>query len=212
MGTVRHLPRVVPTRGDAPDDVGTGHPMRQVTEDVATDIDTWTPELAQLVAAFFDDMAPTWAEGRTDRNTVLADALDRGGPLRGPVVEIGAGTGIGTAVLADRFDHVVAGDLSGEMLGLLPSELASRVRLDASRLPFARGSVGTLVCVNMFLFAPEVRHVLAPGGALVWVNSIGTRTPIHLSAEAVASALGDDFDVVASEADWGTWAVAHRSG
>lgn len=212
MGTVRHLPRVVPTGGDAPDDVGTGHPMRQVTEDVAADVDTWTPELARLVGAFFDDLAPVWNEGRTDRNSVLADALDRGGPLPGPVVEIGAGTGIGTGILADRFEHVVAGDLSGEMLGRLPPDLASRVRLDASRLPFARGSVGTLVCVNMFLFAGEVRHVLAPGGALVWVNSIGTRTPIHLSAERVGSSLGDGFDVVASEADWGTWAVAHRSG
>ena len=96
------------------------------------------------------------------------------------------------------------------MLRLLPAQLASRVRLDASALPFAGASVGTLVCVNMLLFAHEVRRVLAPHGALIWVSSIGERTPIHLSAEQVATALGDDFEVTASRAGWGTWAVARR--
>ena len=65
-------------------------------------------------------------------------------------------------------------------------------------------SIGTLVCVNMLLFAGEVRRVLAPGGALVWVNSIGERTPIHLSADAVAAALGDGVTVTASRCGWGT--------
>lgn len=213
---VEELPAVVPPTGEPPEDIGTGHPMRDITERVATDAAAWTPELAGRVAAFFDDRAEEWAAHRSERSDVLIDAVDRGvgsgsaggsggaGALVGPVVELGAGTGAGTRVLAERADHVVAGDLAGEMLGHLPATLADRVQLDASVLPFPDRSIGTLVCVNMLLFAGEVRRVLAPGGALVWVNSIGERTPIHLSADAVAAALGDGVTVTASRCGWGT--------
>jgi SAM-dependent methyltransferase len=208
---VRELPAAVAPEGEPPEDIGTGHPMREVTELVAADPSAWTPELAARVAGFFDGKAGEWAAQRSDRSEVLADALDRGADrLAQPVVELGAGTGAGTRVLAERVDHVVAGDLAGEMLGHLPPTLADRVQLDASALPLADASVGTLVCVNMLLFADEVRRVLAPGGALVWVNSIGERTPIHLSAAAVGAALGDGFTVTASRCGWGTWAVARR--
>lgn len=204
---------VLPT-GERPADIGTGHRMREITELLAEQPDAWTSELASEVAAFFDELAPGWQAETSARSQVaLADLLARvGGELRSPVVELGAGTGSGTAALARRFDHVVAGDLSAEMIVRLPARLASRVRLDASRLPFADGSVATLLCANMFLFADEVRRVLSPGGSLVWVNSIGECTPIHLSAERVAAALGDGFAVTASRAGWGTWAVAtHRA-
>jgi SAM-dependent methyltransferase len=216
--SVEHLPPVVGETGEAPEDIGTGHPMREVTERVAADPSAWNAELAVLVGSFFDERAPDWAATRSAPSEVLADALDRGMPagsfggaaLEGPAVELGAGTGAGTRVLAERFDHVIAGDLAGEMLARLPSTLASRVRLDAARLPLPARSVGVVVCVNMLLFAHEVDRVLADRGALVWVNSIGERTPIHLSAETVADAMGDGYDVVASRCGWGTWAVAHR--
>ena len=210
-GPVRELGPVVPAEGEPPEDIGTGHPMRAVTEQVAADPSAWTSELAARVGSFFDERAGDWAAQRSDRSDVLVDALDRGlEQLLAPVVELGAGTGAGTRVLAERVEHVVAGDLAAEMLVHLPSELADRVRLDASALPFADGSVGTLVCVNMLLFADEVRRVLADSGALVWVSSIGERTPIHLSADALAAALGDGFSVTASRCGWGTWAVALR--
>lgn len=211
VAPVRELPAVVEPMGDPPEDIGTGHPMREVTELVAADPAAWTPELAARVGGFFDEKANEWAAQRSDRSEVLIDALDRGAPqLVTPVVELGAGTGAGTRVLADRVEHTVAGDLAGEMLRHLPSTLADRVQLDASALPFADRGVGTLVCVNMLLFADEVRRVLAPGGALVWVSSIGERTPIHLGAEAVAAALGEEFELTASRCGWGTWAVARR--
>lgn len=214
-GPVRELAPVVPAEGEPPEDIGTGHPMRQVTEQVAADPSMWTPELAARVGSFFDEKAGEWAAQRSDRSEVLLDALERGLPgLGAPVVELGAGTGAGTRVLADHVDgagRVVAGDLAAGMLEHLPAELAERVRLDASALPFADRSVATLVCVNMLLFSDEVRRVLAPSGALVWVNSIGERTPIHLGADAVAAALGDGFEVTASRCGWGTWAVARRT-
>ncbi|MFZ4516961.1 MAG: class I SAM-dependent methyltransferase [Microthrixaceae bacterium] len=216
---VRHLPPIDPPEGEAPGVArqgasGAEHPMRAVTEAVAADPSWWTPEQAARVAGFFDDMADGWdtrAGGDLGPGAVV-DALTRGGPFRGPVVELGAGTGAGTRVLTERLGPVLALDLSAGMLAHLHVPGALPVLGDASRLPVADGSVGTLVCLNMLLFADEVRRVLRGDGALVWVNSRGEHTPIHLSAEAVATALGDGFEVTASRIGWSTWAVARRVG
>lgn len=212
---VERLPIVVPPpSGEEPDDIGAGHPLREITERVAADQQAWTPDLAALVASFFDEVAPSWSrrDGHTEVLEALQDAMQRGGAMAMPVVELGAGTGAGTRLLADRFDHVVAGDLSSGMLERLPAELAARVRLDSSALPFPDGSIGTLVCVNMLLFPDEVDRVLRTDGALVWVNSIGERTPIHLSVDTLATVLGDGYELTASRAGWGTWVVARVRG
>ena len=209
---LQHLPVVVPPEGEPPQDIGTGHPMRDVTERVAADASAWTPELAEFVRGIFDEAAPGWeAQIATESDAATADALARGGPLAGPVLELGAGTGAGTRRLHADGREVVAGDLSVEMLSRLDPAIARRVRLDASRLPFGDATFGTVVCVNMLLFRHEVERVLRPGGSLVWVNSIGERTPIHLSAERLAEVLGDGWSLTASRAGWGTWAVARRS-
>ena len=211
--TLQQLPVVIPPEGEPPQDIGTGHPMRDVTERVAEDAGAWTPELAEFVRGIFDEIAPRWeAQIATESDDATADALERGGVLPEPVLELGAGTGAGTRRLHAQGYEVVAGDLSVEMLSRLDPAIASRVRLDASRLPFPDGSVGTVVCVNMLLFRQEVERVLRPDGALVWVNSIGECTPIHLGAERLAEVLGEDWSVTASRAGWGTWAVAHRQG
>ena len=57
----------------------------------------------------------------------------------------------------------------------------------------------------------EMWRVLAPGGALVWVSSLGDRTPIYLSAEEVEAALPGEWRGVASEAGWGSWCVTGRA-
>jgi SAM-dependent methyltransferase len=209
---VRELPMLIPAAGEPPDDIGSGHPMREVTERVARDRAAWDAALAADVGRRFEENAATWhLRHAEDRIAPLLDALDRGGDLPGPVVELGAGTGAGTELLVERLGAVVAVDLAIGMLHRLRVPGASRVQADASALPLPDRSVGTLVCLNMFLFADEVDRVLDPDGALVWVNSIGERTPIHLSAAAVADALGDGFRIVASRAAWGTWAVARRT-
>ncbi|MHB1138583.1 MAG: class I SAM-dependent methyltransferase [Microthrixaceae bacterium] len=211
--TVHHLPPVVLPTDEEPADIGTGHVMRAITERVAADAKNWTPAVAAQVADFFGELAPEWQAETSARSQIaLADLLDRvGAELTTPVLELGAGTGSGTVALAAHFGHVVAGDLTAGMIQRLPAELAARVQLDASALPVRSGSVATLVCVNMFLFAEEVRRVLLPRGALVWVNSIGERTPIHLSAEQVAASMGPEFAVTASRAGWCTWAIARRA-
>ena len=212
---IRTLETVVPAAPDRPDFAGPDHPMRKVTRQVAFEPDGWTPERAAKVAQLFDAMAPEWsARTSQERQDVLRDALARGeaGPrgFSGLCVEIGSGTGSSTEDLARVFDLVLALDLSREMLRHAPSAPGLRVQADAARLPLRDGAADAIVLVNALLFPREMDRVLAPDGVLVWVNSLGDRTPIHLPAEDVAEALPGPWQGVQSEAGWGIWCTLRR--
>ena len=47
-------------------------------------------------------------------------------------------------------------------------------------LPVADAPLDVVLMINMFLFPAEVDRVLPPGGHVVWVNTLGDQTPIHL--------------------------------
>jgi SAM-dependent methyltransferase len=221
--TLTHLDQVVPDPAELRGDGNEDHPMRRVTRQVAFEPGGWTRERADRVVALFDSLAPEWhtrmQPGRLDS---LVDALQRGGlddaersagasRAKELVVELGSGTGFATPLLVERFGagRVMAMDLSAEMLALAPA-VAPRVQADASRLPLRDGAVSALVLVNMLLFPAEVDRVLAPDGALVWVNSLAERTPIHLPAEDVGRALPGEWQAVAARAGGGTWCVLRR--
>jgi SAM-dependent methyltransferase len=212
-GAIRYLPRVIGEVGPRPGAAGEDHPMRRITRQVAFDPAGWTPARAAEVAAIFDELAPDWHTRDSEpRRQVVADALDRGGPIAtGAWLELGSGTGLVTPMLAECADVVVAVDLSAGMLALAPDDAGARVRADGSCLPLADGSLDAVLLVNAFLFPAEVRRVLRPGGAVVWVNTSGPSTPIHLPADDVAAALGSGWGGPASEAAWGTWAVLRNA-
>ena len=212
-GAITHLPQLLADPDDLVEVEGGAddHPMRRVTRQVAFDPTGWDPERAGKVADLFDSLAPVWHErmqpGRMDS---VLDALERGGIERwGLAVELGSGTGFAPPYLVDRFARVVAVDLSLEMLRHAVT-VAPRVQADAARLPLADGACDALVLVNMLLFPAEVDRVVAPGGVVVWVNSLAERTPIHLPADDVAAALPGRWGGVASRAGGGTWAVLRR--
>jgi SAM-dependent methyltransferase len=198
---------------DPPHMAGPDHPMRKVTRQVAFD-GAWGAERAAKVAALFDSMASEWDQPRRldqERWDALEDALERGDVPPGAVLELGSGTGLGTRVLArSLLGSVVALDLAAEMLAQAPAEFGFRVRGDASALPVRDGSVDVIVMVNALLFPAEVDRVLAPDGRVVWVNTVGEQTPIHLPAHDVASALPGAWSGVASRAGTGTWTVLCR--
>lgn len=205
----------LPARGAVPADHvahgGPDHPMRQVTEEVAADAAAWTPETAERVRAHFDELASEWhTRWRPDRLDGLVDAFERGGVAGRVCLELGSGTGLATPWLADRFPVVVAADLSAEMLARAPADAGFRVRTDGARLPLRDGSVDVAVLVNALLFPAELDRVLAPEGLLVWVNTSGEGTPIHLPAETVEQRLPGRWDGVASRAGSATWAVLRR--
>jgi SAM-dependent methyltransferase len=206
------LPTIITMKPDRPAVGGPDHPMRLLTAEVANSSSAWTPRRADEVSTLFDSLASTWKDrDGPERHDSLLDALDRGGPFRpGPCIEVGSGAGLATPVLRSAFDIVIAFDLSREMLAIADPE-SPRVRADSSTLPIRSRSVAVVALVNMFLFPAEVDRVLAPGGALVWVNSSGTETPIHLPAEDVVAALGGTWTGVHSGAGVGTWAVVRRA-
>jgi len=208
-----HLPRVIPALPGRPDLADENHPMRKVTRQAAFDAGGWTPERAAKVAELFDGLAPEW-NSRFSQNRLdpLEDAFARGGvAMPGVCLEIGSGTGLASPWLAEHFDQLVALDLSIEMLRRAPAGTGLRVQADAARLPVRSESVTSVVLINALLFPAEVVRVLSPSGTVVWVNTAGDRTPIHLPADDVERALPGQWQGTASEAGWGTWAVLRRA-
>lgn len=206
------LPRVIAELPDRPEIGGPDHPMRKVTRQVAFEPTGWTPERAGKVTELFNTLAPEWHTRMNEaRQEPLRDALERGGVKGGLCVEVGSGTGFGTRELVGHFDRILAVDIAMEMLQRAPAAHGSRVCADASALPLENGSADAIVLVNALLFPKEVERVLARDGALVWVNSVGDRTPIHLSADDVELALPGRWRGTASEAGWGTWCVLRRA-
>lgn len=192
------------------------HPMRIATRRAAgLDDRGWTAELRNEVAIYFDELAADW-HTRTwpERTAMVVDALERGlsavGSERELAVEVGSGIGTYSALLADRFAHVLAVDLSREMLKLAPAGPAHRVQADGSLLPVRDGAASAVVLINAFLFPLEVARVLSPGGALVWLNSRAEQTPIHLSVEELVAQLPGDWRGVSSRAGEGLWAVLEK--
>ena len=176
----------------------------------------WTADTRRHVRGFFDDLAAEWhTRTSPQRAAVVGDALARGLDAldlpAGPAVEIGSGTGAYSGLLAERFATVMAVDLSLEMLRRAPARPAHRVQADAARLPVRDRSAAAIVLINMFLFPAELERVLSPGGALVWVNSSGEQTPIHLSPDDLVAALPGAWTGVWSRAGEGLWCVLRRS-
>ncbi len=186
--------------------------MRAITRAVLADEAFWTPSVAASVKDRFDELAPDWSNRlRPEEFVGLPDACQRGGlDPKALCLEVGSGTGFGTVHLVAHFQSVIAVDLSAGMLALAPEDLAPRVRADGAVLPLPDDSVDVVALVNMLLFPAEVDRVLRPSGAVLWFNTLGSRTPIYLPAYEVAEALPGRWTGVASEALWATWCVLRR--
>ncbi|MGA9276228.1 class I SAM-dependent methyltransferase [Ilumatobacter sp.] len=191
---------------------GPDHPMRRLTRATAFG-GPWTDEDAARVQKIFDGLAPTWSADHVDptKNAPIADALDRGGvPVDADWLEVGSGTGAGARIVAPSVGSLVCCDLSAEMLRHAP-DLAPRVRADASTLPFSDRSFDVVLLVNMLLFPAEVDRVLRSEGAVVWVNTLGDQTPIHLPPSDVIDALPGVWTGMTAAAGTGFWLTARRA-
>ena len=119
------------------------------------------------------------------RSSQPVDRLDTA-PAR--VLDLGTGTGAAALWLARRYPEarVTGVDISEPMIekarAKLPGELAERVDFrvaDAERLPFADGAFDLVAQISVPVFFDEVARVLAPGGHVVVVSSLGVKTPFH---------------------------------
>ncbi len=189
---------------------GPDHPMRAVTRQVAFE-QGWSSGRARKIGELFDGLAPEWDESHRDdvRLAPLRDAISRGDVGSGRWLELGAGTGAGTRVFEEHVEHLTAVDLSAQML-LSGHGRSPRMRADASQLPFVNDRFDGILMVNMLLFPEEVDRVLAPEGQIVWVNTLGERTPIHLPADDVLGALPGTWTGSWARAGSGLWLVGRR--
>ena len=203
--------RILPHRPDRPEGVGSSHPMRAVVEQIAASPHGWTSDRSAKVRELFDSMAEDWAERNgPDRTEALAEALERLALPGRRCLEVGCGTGSVLGLLSRRFEAVVGVDLAMGMLRRADCEDASLIQGDAGRLPFADSSLDLIVAVNAFLFPAEYKRVLAQRGNLIFVSTNGDRTPIYLSPERVAEALGEEFAGVSAESGNGVWSCFSR--
>lgn len=192
---------------------GPDHPMRTLTRALALG-EPWTQDDADRVAAVFDGLADEWSARHVDdtKAAPVRDALERGDvPIDGAWLELGSGTGAGARILSGTVRSLVATDLSAEMLHHAPGELAPRVRADASMLPYRDRSFDAVVMINMLLFPHEVDRVLRDAGTVLWVNTLGDQTPIHLPCDDVLAALPGAWSGRTASAGTGFWLTATRS-
>jgi SAM-dependent methyltransferase len=215
MHTVEMIERLAdhPSAREPAPFAGTDHPMRTLTRAVALG-EPWTQDDADRVAAVFDGLAEEWSARHVDdtKAAPVRDALERGNvPTDGAWLELGSGTGAGARILAETVGSLVATDLSAEMLNHAPEELAPRVRADASMLPYRDRSFDAVVMINMLLFPHEVDRVLRHGGTVLWINTLGDQTPIHLPPADVLTALPGSWTGRTASAGTGFWLAATRS-
>jgi hypothetical protein len=215
-GTLTRLPTVA-VEGHKASGLGSDdHPMRIMTRRAAGLLpEPWDDSARAQVVAYFDSLAPDWhTRTSPERGAVVVDALERGLPDLGRAdvcVELGSGIGAYTPLLAPRWRRVLAIEVALEMLVRAPAQPGHRVLADGAQLPLADGAASAIVLVNCFLFPAEVDRVLGEDGVVVWVNSSGPSTPIHLPAEDVAAALPGRWTGVESGAGEGLWCVLQRA-
>ncbi len=191
---------------------GPDNPMRLLTRAKAFG-EPWAPSDSTRVQEIFDGMAASWSERHVDpiKAAPVEDALDRGAvSLPGRWLEVGSGTGAGARILDGRVGSLVCTDLAAEMLRHAP-DIAPKVRADASQLPFPDRSFDAILLINMLLFPTEVDRLLRTDGSVLWVNTLGDQTPIHLPPVDVLEALPGAWTGTTASAGTGFWLTARRA-
>ncbi|THA83655.1 class I SAM-dependent methyltransferase [Streptomyces sp. A0592] len=147
-------------------------------------------------ARSFDAAAASYAAHRPGYPRALFDAVQElaGRPLAGArVADVGAGTGIATALLHERGAQVVAVEPGDGMAAQLRRSHPAIpvVRGDGDRLPLATGAFDLLTYAQAWHWTdpvhsvPEARRVLRPGGALaIWWNDADLTVPWIAEQEA----------------------------
>ena len=153
----------------------------------------------------------------------LAEPVDRLPAAPARVLDLGTGTGAGALWLARRFPEarVTGVDISEPMIeqarAKLPDELAGRVVFqvaDADRLPFGDGSFDLVTQISVPVFFDAVSRVLAPGGHVIVVSSLGVKTPFHTPESTVRKrfARRGVETLATGSAGQGTFLLGRRSG
>jgi SAM-dependent methyltransferase len=174
---------------------------------------------------FFDSLAAGWdTRVRPDSPKRLAALFAGVDSLPAPparIIDLGTGTGAAALALARRFPEarVEGVDISERMIARAkektPTDLADRVRFsigDAGALPFDPESFDLVIQVSVPVFFDQIGRLLAPGGHVIVVSSLGKNTPYHLPDRVLRRKFEQRGfrTVAAGEAGTGTYFVAGK--
>jgi len=150
-----------------------------------------------------------WTQTQLHYLVPLVEALHYR-PVGEQVLEVGAGTGEASEVVARRAGRFVASDISEGMIREHVHKL-SRLVADVRALPFADGAFDTIVGLNCVPGYVEFNRVLSESGALLLVESFADHTPLHVPPEVTSASLGAGWEVTAAKAGAGQWVWATRA-
>jgi SAM-dependent methyltransferase len=142
------------------------------------------PVIKRPTQKFWNNMAGQWAGRASPDRAAALEAGARALPTTpARILEIGSGTGDGTAALMNVFPdaRITGADLSEAMVKAA-SEAHPTVDYkvaDASSLPFEAGSFDLVAQLNCPVYAKEIKRVLAPGGHVLVASTLGPSTPYY---------------------------------
>lgn len=151
----------------------------------------------------FDRIADRYDEtrGGMERARGQAELLVGFLPESGPVLEIGVGTGLIAAALAEHGRQVLGTDISTGMLAHAKGRMPGRImRADGLRLPVADGRlagcymVHVLHLVDIGAAVREVARVLRPGGR--FVATVASRNSVSSDVGDVLADLGQEVGTI----------------
>ena len=171
------------------------------------------PLLRRPTQRFWDKMAPQWT-GRAspDRAASLEAGAHNvpGTPQR--ILEVGSGSGDGTAVLSRVFpDARVTGmDLSAQMVRIagLTNPGPEYVQGDASAIPFPDDTFDLVAQLNVPFYPRELKRVLKPDGYILVASTLGPATPYYTPHGFLRGKLSE---VASGQEGRGDWFIGRSS-
>jgi SAM-dependent methyltransferase len=144
----------------------------------------------------FGAVAGSYAAFRPRYPTPVFHYLSAIAPANRLALDVASGSGQATAGLCERFERVVAIDLSAPQLAAMSARPAARVVAHAEQLPIASQTVDLVLAAQALHWFDKVRffdeccRVLRPGGVVAAL--IYTHAEIHPSIDRIVRRLHDD--------------------
>jgi ubiquinone/menaquinone biosynthesis C-methylase UbiE len=165
------------------------------------------PLLRKPTQSFWNKMAPQWQGVKSPERAAALEAGAHavpGSPQR--ILEVGSGTGDGTAVLTRVFPgaHVTGADLSAEMVRTAKETNPGPdyVVGDAAKLPFEDDTFDLVAQLNVPFYPRELTRVLKPGGQILVASTLGRSTPYYTPHSFLRRKLTEVASGQAGSGDW----------